>query len=79
MAPPQILEAEHACGVSCARCGYARAAAYGKVCNVFRSQCLSLSMLPVVPKQKVHEIACSYIIPRALAISTYLSPCLSCL
>ena len=86
MAPPQILEAEHACGVSCARCGYARAAAYGKVCHMFRSQrtvCLYRNVFKYLPcinvvgvrEAKKHTIACSSIIPRALVrLSTYLSP-----
>ena len=35
--------------ITCARCGYARAAAYGKVCHMFRSQqCLSTCSLSSV-------------------------------
>ena len=60
MAPPQILEAEHACGVSHvhgAATAYARAAAYGKVCHMYSvaAQCVSLSNA-IVYKSSIYRV-----------------------
>mgnify|MGYP004333905679 CR=1 FL=1 len=88
MAPPQILEAEHACGVSHVHGAATRArlhtVKYAICFSVSQRsvQCVSLTSkyLPCinvvgVREAKKHTIACSSIIPRALVrLSTYLSP-----
>ena len=86
MAPPQILEAEHACGVSHVHGAATRARLHTvkyAICFSVAAHCVSTVTSKYLPcinfvgvrEAKKHTIACSSIIPRALVrLSTYLSP-----